>query len=348
MDRSARVAVIGSGTEPLVEGLRGLPLRPEVRSFVAVCESGEEIGRYHPDVLFADAGREAPEEIGALRMLRQLWPDLSLVLLTTADAELRHVPVAARLGAQLLVQPWPAARLAAVLEHALQRSDRPQTELFVDLAHGIADEINNPLMFVSGHLQLLRADLDPQRAANQREQVDAALHGVQRIQDVVQRLRVVSQATGGPGHRSDVDLVATLQRALGKRRIVAEQAKVSLPDGPCRIAGDQEQLAAAMAAAVEFADGLARSGCRAELALQPLEHAVLLTCAAQGPGLLDWRLPQTFEPYYPSRLLQGFGHGLLLFLLQAVVLGHRGQATARRTARDAIVVECVLPTGASR
>ncbi|MCA8966927.1 MAG: sensor histidine kinase, partial [Planctomycetes bacterium] len=59
--------------------------------------------------------------------------------------------------------------------------------------------------------------------------------------------------------------------------------------------------------------------------------------------LEQWRLPQTFEPYYPSRLLQGQSHGLGLFLVQTVVLGHRGQATARRTGRAAITIDFLLP-----
>lgn len=344
MDRSARVAVVGARADALAESLRKLPLRPEVRCFVAVCEAGEDLGRFRPDVVFADASRESPEEVGALRVLRQLWPELALVLLSPAEGELRHAALASRLDAQLLVVPCAPGRLAAALEHALQRSDRPQHETFVDLAHGIADEVNNPLMFVSGHLQLLRADLDPLQAKSQREQLDAALQGVERITAVVERLRTISTATAGPQRRTDVDLVPLLQRAMGARRLVAEQAEIDLPSGPCHVHGDQDQLAAAMLAAVEFADGLARGGSRVVVRLRKHDHALSLTLQAAGPGLADWRLPQSFEPYYPHRLLQGYGHGLQLFLLQAVVLGHRGQAVARRTDRDAIAIECALPT----
>ena len=139
-------------------------------------------------------------------------------------------------------------------------------------------------------------------------------------------------------------IVPQLQRAMGARRLVAEQAEIDLPSGPCHVHGDQDQLAAAMLAAVEFADGLARGGSRVVVRLRKHDHALSLTLQAAGPGLADWRLPQSFEPYYPHRLLQGYGHGLQLFLLQAVVLCHRGQAVARRTDRDAIAIECALPT----
>jgi hypothetical protein len=42
-------------------------------------------------------------------------------------------------------------------------------------------------------------------------------------------------------------------------------------------------------------------------------------------------------------VLRGQGHGLCLFLAQTIVLGHRGQATARRLGDGSLQVDFVLP-----
>ncbi len=343
MERSVRIAVVGGVADDLVGALRQLPLRPEVRCFTNVCDDSDSLARYQPELLLVQLGPEPAEEIGALRLLRQLWPTLAIVLVTSPEGELQQAAHATRIGGRLLLYPHTPGQLADVVEQALQGSDRPRAEEFVDLAHGIADEINNPLMFLSGHLQLLRAGLDP-TDTSRRDQLDAAMLGIARIQASVDRLRLLSVAAGGPRRRARVDLADLVQQAIAARpRQQPEQADVDLPSKPCVLDGDPEQLAAAAHAALEFADGLARSGARVELSLQLRAGIVQLRLAAAGPPLEQWRLPQTFEPYYPSRLLQGQSHGLGLFLVQTVVLGHRGQATARRTGRSAIAIDFLLP-----
>ncbi|MEC7726263.1 MAG: ATP-binding protein, partial [Planctomycetota bacterium] len=59
--------------------------------------------------------------------------------------------------------------------------------------------------------------------------------------------------------------------------------------------------------------------------------------------LATWQLPNTFEPFYPQRLIRGQSHGLGLFLAQTVVHGHRGQATARRQADGGLQLDFMLP-----
>ena len=64
---------------------------------------------------------------------------------------------------------------------------------------------------------------------------------------------------------------------------------------------------------------------------------------ARGQGLATWQLPNTFEPFYPQRLLRGQSNGLGLFIAQTVVLGHRGQATVRRLQDGALQLDFLLP-----
>lgn len=342
MERSARIAVAGPVDDRLAGDIRQLPLRPEVRAVGSVVADSEALLRFQPDVLVLALGAEPSEEVGAVRLLRQLWPALGVVVATAPAQEVAATALAQRMRALVLVYPDAPGQLAAILEQARLQSDRPRADTFVDLARGVADEINNPLMFVSGHLQLLRANLQaPER--DRRDQLGAALSGLARIEAVVGRLRALSQAANGPRTRADVDLAALLADALGMAPRDTSHAGIVVGEGEHVVRGDRDQLAAAVTAVLRFADELAAAGDTTQLALETRDGAQQLRVHAQGSGVASWQLPQTFEPYYPSRALRSQGGGLGLFLAQTVVLAHRGQAVARRLGDGALQLEFVLP-----
>lgn len=343
MERPVRIAVVGPVDEHLAGDLRRLPLRPEVRPLSSLVADSEALMRFQPDLLLLAFDDAAAEEIGAARLLQRLWPSLGVVVVAAPDRELAMAPVATRLGAGLLVYPDAPGQLAATIEQVLHGGDRPRPELFVDLAHGLADEINNPLMFASGHLQLLRASFDAARERDRRDQVDAALVGLGRIQASVDRLRLLSQAADGPRRRQTVDVTALLAGAIARRREGEPAATVSMPPGAHEVHGDQDQLGPALAAIVQFADELAGVGTASHLRLERLPAALRVRLVAAGNAFASWQLPHTFEPYYPQRALRGHSHGLGLFLAQTVVLGHKGQATARRLPDGSLQFDFLLP-----
>ncbi|MFN3244920.1 MAG: histidine kinase dimerization/phospho-acceptor domain-containing protein [Planctomycetota bacterium] len=344
MDRPVRIAVVGQVDDRLLGDLRQLPLQPEVRPMVSVVGDTEVLMRFQPDMLLVRFGEHPGEDIGAIKLLQRLWPALAVAVVTDSHGEVTMGPIAARLSARLIIYPDTPGQLAAVLEQMLHGGDRPRPELFVDLAHGLADEINNPLLFVSGHLQLLRAQFDPRDEQARRDQVDAALAGLQRIQAAVDRLRLLSQAADGPGTRTEVDVAALIAAAIAERAPGTPTATVQMPAGEQVVEGDREQLGLAMTAIVQFADELAAVVPHSHLQLEATDNARRIRLVARGQGLSTWQLPNTFEPFYPQRLIRGQSHGLGLFLAQTVVLGHRGQATVRRLQDGALQLDFLLPT----
>lgn len=349
MDRPLRIAAVGPLGDALLAELRHLPARPDVRAFRDLVTDGDGLARMQPDVLvLALAEPEAGESIGALRLLQQLWPTLGTVMVTDAAHELALAPVAKRVKARLVVHPDRPGQLAAAIEQALLGSDRPRADAFVDLAHGIADEINNPLQFVSGHLQLLRASLQTAAARDQRDQLASAMAGLTRIQATVERLRLLAQAANGPRPSARLDLrelatEATARPAAPTAAAAPARATVSVADGDLPVLGDRRQLAAALAALVAVADQFAAAGTTTQLAIAAVPGAVRLRCHSTGPALRDWSLPHSFEPYYPARALRGQAPGLGLFLVQTVVLGHGGQARAQRQADGSLQFDFLLP-----
>jgi signal transduction histidine kinase len=343
MDRPIRIAVVGHADDRLVGDLRQLPLGPEVRPLTSVVDDTEALMSLQPDVLLVRLPSDPSEDIGAIKLLQRLWPALVVGVLTDSASEVLTGPIAARLSAEMVVYPDAPGQLAAAIERLLQGGDRPRPELFVDLAHGLADEINNPLMFISGHLQLLKAQFHPRDESERCGQVDAALNGLGRIQAAVDRLRLLSQAADGPVLDDRVDLADLVNHAVQARAPGAATATMEIAPGEQAVRGDRDQLALAVTAIVEFADEIAVVVPYSHLSLATTESAVRIRLLARGQGLATWRLPNTFEPFYPQRLIRGQSHGLGLFLAQTVVHGHRGQATARRLADGGLQLDFLLP-----
>ena len=296
MDRPVRIAVVGDVDERLVGELRQLPLAPEVRPMSSVVGDTESLMRFQPDVLLARPGDDPSEDVGAVKLLQRLWPALAVGVLTDERGEVALAPVAKRLSAALIVHPGPAGQLAAAVEQLLHGGDRPRPELFVDLAHGLADEINNPLMFVSGHLQLLQAQLSASGDEDRGGQVQAALQGLTRIQAAVDRLRLLSEAADGPRHREQVDLAALLSRAVAARTPDMPNATVEMPEGAQVVDGDREQLALAVTAIVEFADEVAAIAAHSHLELEATDGALRVRLLVGGQGLDLLRRRHEGEP----------------------------------------------------
>lgn len=344
MERPVRIAVVGSADERLIGELRALPLQPVVRPFATLVGDSEALSRFQPDLVLMALPDEPAEEIGALRLLRQLWPALVVLLVGPAEQELVQAPLARRLGVPLVIHPARPGALASAVEQALAGGERPQPDAFVDLVRGLADEINNPLQLVAGHLQLLRASFANAPERERRDSVQAALRGVERVHNSLERLRLLAQAANGPRSTHPFDLGEALCHAAAARGPEpGPQARLTLPTVALEVPGDAEQLAEAMRALLRFADDLATAGADTELTLTPLPNAARLRLVTRGSLLASWQLPQSFEPYYPTRALRGQSLGLGLFLLQVVVLGHRGQALARRQPDGAVQLDFVLP-----
>ena len=130
MDRPIRIAVVGPVDDRLVGDLRRLPLRPEVQQCKSLTSDSEALARFQPDLLAIAMPPDPGEETGALRLLRQLWPVLGVLLVVSAEGEVAATPLARRLGARLLVHPDTPGHLAAALEQSLAGSDRPHAHVF--------------------------------------------------------------------------------------------------------------------------------------------------------------------------------------------------------------------------
>lgn len=341
METRVRIAVLGTELSDLARDLRMLPSSPEVREFGGLFTDANALREFRPRVLFATIDPAEPECTGALRVLRAQEPDLGMCLATTAHAEPGVEPIARRLGARLLTRPWLPGQPAAVLGHLLLGSDRPAEETFQDLARGIADEVNNPLLVASGHLQLLDALVPPGDVAL-RPALAAVREGMDRIRAAVDRLRLLSRAATPPQRRALVDLHALAVRAVADA--APGMTVLGEPDvGPAPVFADEETTRAALTALAGLCREFLDTGALVHWTVSRFPGCVRLRLRLAGPAFAQWRLPATFEPWFAARALRGTTHGLALPLAQALAVAHGGEALARRLPDQAVAIDFLLP-----
>ncbi len=178
-------------------GMSGLDLCRAVRER----DGGDEV------VILVVTGRNRAEDLQAV-----LDAGASDYLSKPIDAEI--------LGTRLLIAERAIRETA---RRALERKDMESRLVFADrmasvgtLAAGVAHELNNPLMYVLSNLHLTREDLEvPSDGAwldRAKQQIDEAIHGAVRMQNVVRDLKTFSRVDDE--QRGNVDVRGVLESSI--------------------------------------------------------------------------------------------------------------------------------------
>lgn len=344
MDRPLRIALVGALDRGLDDAFAGLARRPLVVRVADLFQAAQELDRELPDLLAVASPPTAELEqlAGGLRLWRSLHTSCGVLLLGPAAREVELAGFAERVQATFVALPARPRDLAAAVDTALLGAGRPRPEAYLDLVHGIADEVNNPLQFLMGYLQLVQLSLDPVTGRDLLDQVEAAIEGARRVQAVVDRLRAVEDAATGPRRHEYCDLAALLDAALhsGPTLVVVREPE----PGPFVVLGDPDALGPAIAGLAAAATALRAADVELHFVLTRLDGRIRLRLSLRGEALSDWSLPRSFEPYAIHRCLRGSAHGLALFHAQTVAHAHGGSASARRLPDGSVALDFELPS----
>lgn len=187
------------------------------------------------------------------------------------------------------------------------------------LAAGVAHEINNPLAYVIGHLELLRrASLGPPLEAS----VEQALAGAERVRAIVEDLRPLSR--GDDEKRGPVDLLEVVRSASNiaaapvrhRARIVTDLVPIPMVEGNSARLG-QLVLNLLMNAAEAFPEGQSEQN-EIRVRVRPKDRAhVILEVSDTGPGIAPDVIERIFDPFFTTKPM-GAGTGLGLAICHGI------------------------------
>lgn len=197
------------------------------------------------------------------------------------------------------------------------------------LVAGVAHEINNPLTYIVGNLELAQLLVDelpetPERA-ELREQLDVALSGSQRIARITTALRVVARHDEAAS-RNAIALDALAREVVELvRRTTPPHVTVALEsaDPEARVLGDRTQLHQVVLNLTKNAvEALGEAMGRVQLAVRRIDNLVEVSICDDGPGMEAELQTRLFTPFFTTK---AEGTGLGLSIVQGIVKAHGGE-----------------------
>ncbi|WP_295547471.1 HAMP domain-containing sensor histidine kinase [uncultured Pseudacidovorax sp.] len=214
------------------------------------------------------------------------------------------------------------------------------------VSNTIAHELRTPLTRALLGLQAAQAPgVDD---AARREAIDRAVHELQDLGTVFQKLLQIAEAEAGARRRAfaPVALHTIADDVLELYEAVAENQGAHLvrePADEARVDGDRDLLAGAIANLVDNALKYGGPGCTVRIGTTMAADQAIVEVQDDGPGVSEADLARLGERF--TRLTPELpGHGLGLANVRAVAALHRGRLVAEG-AEPGLRMRMVLPIG---
>ncbi len=328
------IALLGSPAADFLARLQAAAGTGRLTRFASATEDARAIVALAPGHLVLHDPTGSGEEAGALRVLRDLLPACLFVITAGEAAAAGLEPLRAALRARFVAAPGKPAEWQQLFAPGASRD----IDLACELARALSDEINNPLLFVAGHVQLLRQSLDADRERDLLARLVPIAQNLQRIEATMARVRLLVKATTARASTQPVMLAPLLLQAAGtavRPLVPAELATATTPGDPALVQAIVEHLASSGLT-------LAAPGTQPTLALVARREGLRLRLELTPPPGSEALLPRDFEPYELHRLLRASGVQLSLLVVQAVAQALGGAARGRARPDGRVVVEVDL------
>lgn len=236
-------------------------------------------------------------------------------------------------------------RLAQALEHLRAELDgKAHVEKVSQL---LAHELKSPIAAISGAVELLADETDPDRRARLQANIAGETERLQRIVEGVLNL-ARAENRGRLDEVEDIALAELIRDVLATRaeRIAARHLAIEAELQPAQVAGNRFLLRQAVANLLDNAIDFSPAGGRLAVQLDTSASSTRLCIRDQGPGIPDYALPRLFERFYsvPRPDSGERSSGLGLNLVQEVARLHRGSIELHNHAEGGAEACLTLPT----
>jgi len=276
-------------------------------------------------------------------------PPLEISIRTDAGelrwVETLGVPLELESGRAMLTIARDVTARRERVEAQLMRSDRLAS--LGTLAAGIAHELNNPLAYVIGNLEVALEGLSDERGTELASTLEEARHGALRARKIVRDLRIFArdEANGAAPGALHAALAGAIKMAMGELRhrgcVVTDLGPEMVVDaGASRLTQVFVNLLVNAAQALPEGDP-ERHEVRVETrSTQPGWAEVRI--ADTGPGFAEDVLPRIFEPFFTTKP-PGEGTGLGLSMSRRIVEELGGELTAANRPEGGAELRVRLP-----
>ena len=195
------------------------------------------------------------------------------------------------------------------------------------LAAGVAHELNNPLMYVLSNLHLTREEIDSRADAawleHARQQLDEAIHGAVRMQNIVRDLKTFSRVDDE--QQGNVDVQSVLESSINicwnevRHRATLERDFSEIPP----VDANESRLGQVfLNLLINAAQAMPERGVSANRitvrTFTDEQGWAVIEVADNGTGIEPGRMSRVFEPFFTTKPVSE-GTGLGLSICQNIV-----------------------------
>lgn len=248
----------------------------------------------------------------------------------------------------VLIDVTEQVRLADEAEHrraALARSER--LSALGTLVAGVAHEINNPLTYINGNIEMAMFDLGERTEMEEtRRMLASALAGTERIAHITSALRAVARQGPGDAHENvDLGAVAANVHAL---------LRVGLPDGidldiesaqGTFVLGSPTELHQVLLNLAKNSLEAVGEGGKVRIRVAADDTFATLAVRDDGPGIPAETLARLFTPFFTTK---PHGTGLGLSIVEGIVRDHGGTIDVKTALGDGTEFIVRLPLASAR
>lgn len=213
------------------------------------------------------------------------------------------------------------------------------------LVSGIAHEINNPLMAISGNAQLLLEDAEDEDTL---ESLEVIRSETQRATDIVKNLLVYARS-----HRSDRSLVSinkvvedTIKLCSSKSSTDSIQITTDFATDIPHVSIDMQQIQQVFLNLINNATQALRNtqteGTLFIRTRKTSDKIIQIIFEDNGPGISSEIIDRVFEPFFTTKEI-GEGTGLGLSICYGIIQSHNGKIYAESTESNGAAFTVELP-----
>ena len=329
-----------------------------------------------PDAIVMDIRMPGMTGIDGLRLIRQIDPHLSVIMLTGFGA-LETAKEALRLGANdYISKPFDAREMREVIGRNVERTrlhrtsenaadeikelnnrllqELAQKERLASLGQASAEfvhDIGNPLTIVWGYVQLLAKKLedsertdDPNATSNNKE-LEIIEQNVRLCRDLLTMWQSYGSVEAAP--HKPISIAEIVREVVASVGAMAKETPVEMiadvTDDPCSLKGDAVQITRAIQNVIINAiQASGDSKGTVEVSCIRKDFYVDVRVADTGHGISPEQITKIFDPYFTTK--QGkSGTGLGLFITKKVVEDHSGSIKVDSTPGVGTTITIRLP-----
>jgi signal transduction histidine kinase len=221
------------------------------------------------------------------------------------------------------------------------------------MSAGIIHEINNPLNYVNGAVQILRKRLDGTAPASSFTDIfDDIQHGLRRVSDLVSNLRAFAHPN--PTHCDSINLLECVRQACRLTAGTSEPGVCPMIhiDAGILIKGNSTQISQLFINLIQNAhDACSCRPSSGDVAAITIEAAVQaeqvsVTIEDTGVGISEQIIDKIFDPFFTTKDV-GKGMGLGLSICAAITKSHAGHLHVQSVAGKGTKVIVTLPVMAT-